>query len=125
MGCYERTLALLIEKYAGALPMWMAPEQVRFLPIGDEQVAYCREIADKCRALGMRVSVDERNEKIGYKIRAAQLEKVPFMLVIGEKEQTDGTVAVRARKSGDMGAMPADDFVAYAKKLVDDKDRTV
>jgi len=125
LGCYERTLALLIEKYAGALPMWMAPEQVRFLPIGDEQAAYCREIADKCRALGMRVSVDERNEKIGYKIRAAQLEKVPFMLVIGEKEQTEGTVAVRARKSGDMGAMTADEFVAYAKKLVDDKDLTV
>ena len=125
LGCYERTLALLIEKYAGALPMWIAPEQIRFLPIGDEQVEYCRTIADQCRALGMRVSVDERNEKIGYKIRAAQLEKVPFMLVIGEKEQTEGTVAVRARKSGDMGAMPAADFVAYAKKLADDKDLTV
>ena len=77
MGCYERTLALLLEKYAGALPMWMAPEQVRFLPIGDEQVAYCRAISDKMNAMGMRVTVDERNEKIGYKIRAAQLEKIP------------------------------------------------
>ena len=121
LGCYERTLALLLEKYAGALPMWMAPEQVRFLPIGDEQVAYCRQIADRMMDLGMRVTIDERNEKIGYKIRAAQLEKVPYMLVIGEKEMTEGTVAVRSRKTGDMGAMSADDFVAFAKAQVDEK----
>ena len=121
MGCYERTLALLIEKYAGALPMWMAPEQIRFLPIGDEQVDYCRQIADKLTALGMRVTVDERNEKIGYKIRAAQLEKVPYMLVIGEKEMTENTVAVRSRKTGDMGAMSAEQFIAFAKEQVDSK----
>ena len=121
LGCYERTLALLLEKYAGALPMWMAPEQVRFLPIGDEQVAYCRQIADRMMDLGMRVTIDERNEKIGYKIREAQLEKVPYMLVIGEKEMTEGTVAVRSRKTGDMGAMSADDFVAFAKAQVDEK----
>ena len=120
MGCYERTLALLLEKYAGALPMWMAPEQVRFLPIGDEQVEYCRAIADRMNALGMRVTVDSRNEKIGYKIRAAQLEKVPYMLVIGEKEMAENTVAVRSRKKGDMGAMSADDFIAFAKKEIDD-----
>ena len=117
---YERTLALLLEKYAGALPMWMAPEQVRFLPIGDEQVEYCKSIADKMTALGMRVTVDSRNEKIGYKIRNAQLEKVPYMLVIGEKEQTEGTVAVRSRKTGDIGAMSADDFIALAKKQIDE-----
>ncbi len=121
LGCYERTLALLLEKYAGALPMWMAPEQIRFLPIGDEQAAYAREIAGRCEALGLRATVDERNEKIGYKIRAAQLEKVPFMLIIGEKEQTEGTVSVRARKTGDMGAMSADDFVAMAKKIADER----
>ena len=120
LGCYERTLALLLEKYAGALPMWMAPEQVRFLPIGDEQVEYCRGIARKMEQLGMRVTVDERNEKIGYKIRAAQLEKVPYMLVIGEKEMAENTVAVRSRKKGDMGAMPADEFVTFAKQQVDD-----
>ena len=120
LGCYERTLALLLEKYAGALPMWMAPEQVRFLPIGDEQVEYCRGIARRMEQLGMRVTVDERNEKIGYKIRAAQLEKVPYMLVIGEKEMAENTVAVRSRKKGDMGAMPADEFVAFAKQQVDD-----
>ena len=120
LGCYERTLALLLEKYAGALPMWMAPEQVRFLPIGDEQVEYCRGIARRMEALGMRVTVDERNEKIGYKIRAAQLEKVPYMLVIGEKEMAENTVAVRSRKKGDMGAMPADEFISFAKQQIDD-----
>ena len=120
LGCYERTLALLLEKYAGALPMWMAPEQVRFLPIGDEQVEYCRAIARRMETLGMRVTVDERNEKIGYKIRAAQLEKVPYMLVIGEKEMTENTVAVRSRKKGDMGAMSVDEFVEFAHKQVID-----
>ena len=120
LGCYERTLALLIEKYAGALPMWMAPEQVRFLPIGDEQAEYCRDIARRMEAKGMRVTVDERNEKIGYKIRAAQLEKVPFMLVIGEKEMNENTVAVRSRKKGDMGAMSADEFIAFAEQQIKD-----
>ena len=121
LGCYERTLALLLEKYAGALPMWMAPEQVRFLPIGDEQAEYCREIAKKMTNLGMRVTVDERNEKIGYKIRAAQLEKVPYMLIIGEKETTDGTVAVRSRKKGDLGVMAKDEFVDFVKKQIDER----
>ncbi len=120
LGCYERTLALLLEKYAGALPMWIAPEQIRLMPIGDEQAEYAKTIADKLTTLGMRVTVDERNEKIGYKIRAAQLEKIPFMLVIGEKEMADGTVAVRSRKKGDMGVMSADDFIVFAKKQVDD-----
>ena len=121
MGCYERTLALLLEKYAGALPMWMAPEQVRLLPIGDEQAEYARKLADRLEDEGIRVSVDARNEKIGYKIRAAQLEKIPFMLVIGEKEMNEGSVAVRSRKTGDMGTMTADEFVAFAKAQVADK----
>ena len=123
LGCYERTLALLLEKYAGALPMWMAPEQVRFLPIGDEQVEYCRAIADRMNAMGMRVTVDARNEKIGYKIRAAQLEKIPYMLVIGEKETTENSVAVRSRKKGDLGAMSADEFVAFIKEQIDSKSK--
>ena len=122
LGCYERTLALLLEKYAGALPLWMAPEQVRFLPIGDEQIEYCRALADKMTAEGMRVTVDVRNEKIGYKIRAAQLEKVPYMLVVGEKEMTEGTVAVRARKTGDLGAMASDEFVRLVKKQIEERD---
>ena len=121
MGCYERTLALLLEKYAGALPMWMAPEQVRLLPIGDEQEEYARKLADRLEDEGIRVSVDARNEKIGYKIRAAQLEKVPFMLVIGEKEMNESSVAVRSRKTGDMGVMSADEFIAFAKQQVADK----
>ncbi|MBQ8849675.1 MAG: threonine--tRNA ligase [Clostridia bacterium] len=123
MGCYERTLALLLEKYAGALPMWMAPEQVRFLPIGEEQFEYCRAIADRMNAMGMRVTVDERNEKIGYKIRSAQLEKVPYMLVIGEKETTENTVAVRSRKKGDLGAMGIDEFVGFIKTQIDEKSK--
>ena len=122
LGCYERTLALLLEKYAGALPMWMAPEQVRILPIGDEQMDYAKSIADKMLALGMRVTVDARNEKIGYKIRAAQLDKIPYMLVVGEKEMNEGTVAVRSRKTADMGAMPTDEFISFAKKQIDEKD---
>ena len=121
MGCYERTLALLLEKYAGALPMWIAPEQVRLLPIGDEQAEYANKLAERLEDEGIRVTVDARNEKIGYKIRAAQLEKIPFMLVIGEKEMTEGSVAVRSRKTGDMGAMSADDFISFAKKQVADK----
>ena len=123
LGCYERTLALLLEKYAGALPMWIAPEQVRFLPIGDDQAEYARKIADECAAKGMRVTVDDRNEKIGYKIRAAQLEKIPYMLVIGEKEMTEGTVAVRGRKSGDLGAMSVADFIAFAEEQINSKAR--
>ena len=121
MGCYERTLALLLEKYAGALPMWMAPEQVRLLPIGDDQAEYANKLAEQLEDEGIRVTVDARNEKIGYKIRAAQLEKIPFMLVIGEKEMNEGLVAVRSRKTGDMGTMSSDDFVAFAKKQVADK----
>ena len=120
LGCYERTLALLLEKYAGALPMWMAPEQIRIMPIGDEQLDFARSIRADLERLGMRVSVDARNEKIGYKIRAAQLEKVPFMLVIGEKEMADGTVSVRSRKKGDMGLMSVADFTAFAKQQIDD-----
>ena len=123
MGCYERTLALLLEKYAGALPMWMAPEQIRFLPISADQFEYARAVAEKCRALGMRVEVDERNEKIGYKIRAAQLDKIPYMAVIGYNEVDDGTVAVRSRKTGDMGSMKVDEFVAFAKEQIDTKSK--
>ena len=121
MGCYERTLALLLEKYAGALPMWIAPEQIRILPIGDEQAEYAQKLADRFEDEGLRVTVDARNEKIGYKIRAAQIEKIPYMLVIGEKEMNEGSVAVRSRKTGDMGTMPVDEFAAFAKKQVADK----
>ena len=112
LGCYERTLALLLEKYAGALPTWMAPVQVRMLPIGDEQIAYCDEIASKLTSLGVRCEVDRRNETIGYKLRNAQLEKLPYMVVVGAKEVESNTVAVRSRKEGEKGAMPIDQFIS-------------
>ena len=111
LGCYERTLALLLEKYAGALPTWIAPVQVKLLPIGDEQVQYCDELSNKLMSYGIRNEVDRRNETIGYKIRNAQQEKVPYMLVVGAKEVNDGCVAVRSRKDGDMGSVPTDEFI--------------
>ena len=121
MGCYERTLALLIEKYAGALPTWMAPEQVRFLPVTDRAADYCAEQAKKLEDLGFRVEVDHRNEKIGKKIREAQLEKVPYMLVVGDRDMENGTVSPRHRSDGDLGAMSMEDFTALLKDVVDSK----
>jgi threonyl-tRNA synthetase len=107
IGCYERTLALLLEKYAGALPLWLSPVQARVLPISDRQQAYAEEIASKLREKGIRCEIDSRNEKIGYKIRSAQVEKIPYMLIIGDKEQENGEISLRSRKDGDLGSMPA------------------
>ncbi len=121
LGCYERTLAYLIEKYAGALPTWMAPEQVRFLPVTDRAGDYCCELAKKLSAQGYRVEVDYRNEKIGKKIREAQLEKVPYMLVVGDRDMENNTVSVRHRAEGDLGAMTFDQFAALLKDVVDNK----
>ncbi len=121
MGCYERTLALLIEKYAGALPCWMAPEQVRFLPVTDRASDYCADLAKQLNAQGYRVEVDHRNEKIGKKIREAQLEKTPYMLVVGDRDMENGTVSPRHRAAGDLGAMSFDAFEAMLKKVVDEK----
>ena len=114
LGCYERTLAYLIEKYAGALPMWMAPVQVRILPMGENELAYCQELADKYSAAGMRVEVDKSNNTIGYKIRAAQQEKVPYMLVVGGKEVETGTVSVRSRKGEVTNDVTVDEFLQKA-----------
>ncbi|MBQ9773689.1 MAG: threonine--tRNA ligase [Clostridia bacterium] len=113
MGCYERTLALLIEKYAGAFPLWLAPEQVRILPIGDEHIEYARAVKAKLDAAGMRVELDDSSNTIGYKIRNTQLQKVPYMLVIGGKEVEEGTVAVRNR-AGETVSKPVDAFLAEA-----------
>ena len=112
LGCYERTLAYLIEKYAGALPTWMAPVQAKFLPMGDGEVEYCQKIADRMTAMGMRVEIDKSNNTIGYKIRAAQQEKVPYMLIVGAKEVEQGSVSVRSRKDGEKGAMSVDAFIS-------------
>ncbi len=111
LGCYERTLALLLEKYAGALPTWMAPEQVRMLPMTDRNADYAYGIKATLEQRGFRVEMDARSEKIGYKIREAQLEKVPYMLVVGDKEQEAGQVAVRDRRDGKTTVMPLDDFI--------------
>ncbi len=121
LGCYERTLAYLIETYAGALPTWMAPEQVRFLPVTDRAVAYCNELASKLENDGYRVTVDARNEKIGKKIREGQLEKVPYMLVVGDRDMENKTVSPRNRTEGDMGAMSFEAFEAILKDIVDSK----
>ena len=122
LGCYERTLAYLLEEYGGALPTWMSPEQVRILPITDRAVDYSYELKEKLFAQGFRVEVDPRNEKIGKKIREAQLEKVPYMLVIGDKEVEGGEVAVRNRR-GEQVVMAFDAFAAQLKEEVDAKAR--
>ncbi len=111
IGCYERTLALLLEKYAGAMPMWLSPEQVRVLPISERLFDKAAEINQKLKDAGIRSTMDERNEKIGYKIREAQMEKIPYMLIIGDKEVEAGTVSVRSRKDGDKGSMTVEEFI--------------
>lgn len=111
IGCYERTLALLLEKYAGAMPMWLSPEQVRVLPISERLFDKAAEINQKLKDAGIRATMDERNEKIGYKIREAQMEKIPYMLIIGDKEVEAGTVSVRSRKDGDKGSMTVEEFI--------------
>ena len=117
LGCYERTLALLLEKYAGALPLWLAPTQVEIMPISDAQLEYATELYNKLDAVGVRAHVDGRNEKIGYKIRQAQLDKVPYMLVIGDKEIESGAVSVRNRKTGENEVLKVDELIS---KLVTD-----
>lgn len=123
LGCYERTLALLIEKYAGAFPLWLAPEQVRVLPISERLHAAATETVEKLKAAGLRAEIDLRNEKIGYKIREAQMQKIPYMLVIGDREAQEGTVSVRSRSEGDLGAMPLDAFLSRALLEVAQKKR--
>ena len=121
LGCYERTLAYLLEEYAGALPTWMAPEQVRFLPVTDRAADYCADAAKALEAQGFRVEVDYRNEKIGKKIRDAQVEKVPYMVVVGDRDMENGTVSPRHRADGDLGAMSLDNFTALLREVVDSK----
>lgn len=121
IGCYERTLALLIEKYAGAFPMWLAPVQVKLLPVADRHLDYVYEIKKALEEKGMRVEVDGRSEKIGYKIREAQLEKVPYMFIIGDKDIEAQTVSVRHRKNGDLGAMKLEEFIEKAVEEINTK----
>ncbi|MEI6133162.1 MAG: threonine--tRNA ligase [Bacillota bacterium] len=111
IGCYERTLAMLIETYAGAFPTWLAPTQVKVLPLAEKHFDYAKGVVQTLRDSGVRVELDDRNEKVGYKIREAQMQKVPYMLVIGDKELEAKQVAVRGRKDGDLGAIAVDEFV--------------
>ena len=121
IGCYERTLAYLIEKYAGAFPTWLAPTQVKILNIADAHLEYAQELRTKLEGYGLRVELDDRNEKIGKKIRDAQLEKVPYSLIIGDNEVKDNTVSVRKRFVGDMGIKPVDEFISDIMKEVASK----
>ena len=121
LGCYERTLAYLIETYAGALPTWMAPEQVRVLPITDRAADYAWEVANKLKKQGFRVEVDDSSNTLRYKIRGAQTEKVPYMVILGDKDMENQTVSVRHRSGEDLGAMPFDEFAALLKEVVDSK----
>ncbi len=111
LGCYERTLAYLIETYAGALPLWLSPEQVRILPVTDRAAEYCQTVYDKLDKRGIRCTIDSRKEGVGYKIRQAQLEKIPYFFIVGDKEAESGTLSLRSRKDGDLGSMPMDEVL--------------
>ena len=125
LGCYERTLAYLIEKTAGALPLWMMPTQVRILPITDRAHDYAEGLVRQLKAAGIRTEGDFRSEKLGYKIREAQKEKIPYMLVVGDKEAENGTVAVRTRSGGDEGVMDLQAFLAQCRQEIDSKSKRV
>ncbi len=117
IGCYERTLALLIEKYAGAMPTWLSYVQVKLIPITEKNHAYANRVFEELKKRGIRAEIDDRNEKMGYKIREAQMDKIPYMFILGDNEEANGTVAVRSRKSGDIGVMDMRDIIA---KIVDE-----
>ena len=123
IGCYERTLALLIEKYAGAFPLWLAPVQFKVLSVTERSAAYADSVAKELEALGLRPEADNRNEKIGYKIREARLAKVPYIFVVGDKEAEEGTLSVWSRKDGDLGVMKKED--AFSKVVMEDKTKKV
>ena len=112
-------MSFLIEETKGNFPTWLAPVQVKVMPITDNQLDYAKEVTNKLRAIRIRVELDDRNEKIGYKIREAQLQKVPYMLIVGEKEVNSETVGVRSRKDGDVGAIAVDEFIKNIKEEIE------
>ena len=120
-GSVERFIGILIEHFAGAFPTWLAPVQVKVLPISDKFEAYAGKVHEALEEAGLRVETDLRSEKIGYKIRQAQLEKVPYMLVVGQKEEESGLVSVRSRTSGDEGQKSLDDFIQDILKEIKEK----
>lgn len=121
IGCYERTIAMLIEKYTGALPVWLSPVQVRVLPISDKFNNYGEKVTNELKKLGIRAECDYRYEKIGYKIRQGQLEKIPYLLIVGEKEESNLEVSVRDRKDGDKGSMNLDLFISLITEKIQNK----
>ncbi|MBQ9148129.1 MAG: threonine--tRNA ligase, partial [Oscillospiraceae bacterium] len=125
LGCYERTLAYLIERYAGALPLWMMPTQVKVMPITDRAHEYAKDLADKLNAVNIHAETDCRSEKLGYKIREAQMQKIPYMLVVGDRDMENGTVSVRTRKGEDLGAMTPDAFIAKCLMEIATKSKEV
>lgn len=123
LGCYERTLAYLIETYAGALPLWISPEQVRILPVTDRAADYCQKVLEKLEARGIRATVDSRKEGVGYKIRQAQLDKIPYFFIVGDKEVEENTLSLRSCKEGDLGAKPMDEVLERIFRENDEKVR--
>ena len=123
IGCYERTIAMLIEKYAGAFPTWLAPVQVKVLPLSDKYNDYTAKVVSELRNNGIRVEADYRTEKIGYKIREARLERVPYIFVVGEKEEANNEVAVRSRKNGEEGPIALNTIVARISEEIAKKER--
>ena len=122
MGCYERTLAWLIEKYAGKFPTWLAPEQVRVLPISEKYIDYAEKVEAALKDNGVLATIDKRSEKIGFKIRETRLAKVPYMVVVGQKEEEEGLVSVRSRFAGDEGQKTLDDFINQICKEIRTKE---
>ena len=123
IGCYERTLAMLIEKYAGAFPTWLSPVQVKVLPISDKYADYAEEVVKRFKNQGVRIEADYRTEKIGYKIREARLERVPYICVVGEKEAENNTLSVRSRKNGEEGNIDLVEFEARLLTEIANKER--
>ena len=122
-GSIERFIGILIEHFAGKFPVWLAPVQVKVIPVSEKSMEYATGVYEKLRAAGIRTELDHKDEKVGYKIRQAQLEKVPFMLVLGEKEAAEGAITVRSRDKGDMGSAQLDEFIADVKKMVESRER--
>ena len=120
-GSVERFFGILVEHYAGAFPVWLSPVQATLLPISDRHAEYARRVLSELKAAGIRATIDERSEKVQMKIREAQLAKIPFMLVVGDKEVESGAVSVRNRKHGDLGAKPVSQFIAEAMKLITER----
>ena len=122
-GSIERFIGILIEHFAGKFPVWLAPVQVKVIPVSEKSMEYAADVYEKLKAAGIRTELDHKDEKVGYKIRQAQLEKVPYMLVLGEKEAAEGAITVRSRDKGDLGAAGLEDFIADIKKMVAAKEK--